>query len=221
MRTYTAILFLALLAASTCFSVPALPAKRRLGMGMSPAQKTTFLNVLKAGLSLLKKCAIDELNKYLPSVLKGMGISPDGIVEAIIKFTVHAVEAMVGGKRRRRSTVLGSIKGAVVAVGGTIAQGARGAAHGIGAVGSSMKSIASKLNKMTGGLVEKALSELGCPALMVAIKAGVLAAFPGIILPGCVSSWFTEKCKSTVASAFKRARLLRRLTAIRREIQKF
>jgi phosphomannomutase len=88
-------------------------------------------------------------------------------------------------------------------------------------VKSSMKSVAKKLSAMTGGVLETALGQLGCPALMVAIKAGIAGAFPGIIIPGCVSKWFTGKCKDTVKSAFKRARLLRRLTAIRREIQKF
>jgi hypothetical protein len=196
MRTYPAILFLALLVSVTCFSVPALPAKRRLGMGMSAAQKATFIDVLKDGLNAMKSCAIDELLKYLPSVLQGMGINPEGIIDAIMKFLIHAVESLIGTKRRRRVTVLGKVGGGVkaiangmvkvggayldgaAAVQGVIVKGVRGAAHGIAAVGSSMKTLAKKLNAMTGGLLEKALSELGCPAIMVAIKAGVFAAFP-------------------------------------------
>jgi hypothetical protein len=220
MKTSSAILFLVLFVAANCHSPPAVPEKRRLMLGITPAQKELFVKVLKAGMELVRGCAIAELEKYLPSILKGMGIDAHGIVNAIIKFIIHAVETLVG-KGRRRTNVLNKIGGGLQAIGGAMVKGARNAGHGIAVVGSSMKSFAKKLNSMTGGALEKALADLGCPALMVAIKAGIAAAFPGIIIPGCVSKWFTGKCKDTVKSAFKRARLLRRLTAIRREIQKF
>lgn len=220
MKTSSAILFLVLLVAANCHSPPAVPEKRRLLLGMSPAQKEVFSKVLKAGIELMRGCAIAELEKYLPSILKNMGIDAHGIVNAIITFVIHAVDTLVG-KRRRRANVMNKIGDGLYAIGSTMVKGARNAKHGIEVVGSKMKSVASKINTMTGGVLETALAQLGCPALMIAIKAGIAAAFPGIIIPSCVSNWFTDKCKDCVKGAFKRARLLRRLTTIRREIQKF
>jgi hypothetical protein len=220
MKTSSTILCLVLLVAANCHSPPAVPEKRRLMLGMTPAQKELCVRVFKASMELLRGCAIAELEKYLPSILKGMGIDAHGIVNAIVKFIIHAVETLVG-RRRRRTNVVNKIGDGLYAVGSAVIKGTRNAGHGLAAVGNSMKSFAKKLNAMTGGALEKALADLGCPALMVAIKAGIAAAFPGIVIPGCVSTWFTGKCKETVKSAFKRARLLRRLTAIRREIEKF
>jgi hypothetical protein len=125
-----------------------------------------------------------------------MGINPEGIVDAIMKFLIHAVESLMGKKRRRRVTVLGKVGGGIKTIANGMAQlggaylngmgdiqkvaiiGVKGVAKGMAAVGSSMKTLAKKLNAMTGGLLEKALSQLGCPAIMFAIKAGIFAAFP-------------------------------------------
>jgi hypothetical protein len=89
------------------------------------------------------------------------------------------------------------------------------------AIANSMQAAAKKLNERTGGGLAYCMANIGCPAVINAMKAGISALMLGIIVPYCIVSWFTHKCKEGVAMAFKRATLLRRLNALRRDIVNF
>jgi hypothetical protein len=215
-----AIFVLAILVASSIQSAPV----RRTGM--SSAQKAVLRKVLKAGIDLVRVCAKAELSSKFPAVLKKLGVNPDVVVDAIASLADKAVDAFV--KRNRRTGIMDKIKGAanglkdaVVSAGDAVKNAAKTAGAGIKAVAGPMKAAYSQIDKLTGGKLTEAIANLGCPALMKAIQAGIAAQFPGVVVPGCVVAWFTSKCKSMVTSALKRHRLLRRLASIRREVMAF
>jgi hypothetical protein len=103
----------------------------------------------------------------------------------------------------------------------SVGSAARYVRAGMTAVANSMQVAAKQFNKRTGGRLAQGMANIGCPAVMCAIEAGISALMPGIIVPVCIVSWFTDKCKQGVAMAFKSARLLRRLSALRRDIVNF
>ena len=223
-----AIIVLAILVAS---SLQAAPARRT---GMTPAQAGILRTVLKAGIDLIRVCAKAELASKFPAVLKKLGINPDAVIDAIANLANKAVDHFV--KRNRRMNFItdaagkagNAIKGAAGAVGGALVNAATAAKNaaatvgkGLQAIAGPMKAVYSQIDKLTGGKLTEAIANLGCPALMNAIKAGIAAQFPGVVVPGCVVAWFTSKCKEGVKKALTRHRLMRRLASIRREIMNF
>lgn len=207
MKTGIAIIFLAMFMATNCASVTS---QRRLGM--TAGQKNTLKAVLKAGIDLSRVCAIAELESKFPTILVKLGVTPAVVVDAIANLANKAVDQLIG--RRRRLNIFTDAASAVSNAAKTVAKGAS-------ALVAPMNAAKNKLNKLTGGLLAKGIADIGCPALVLAIKAGIIAQFPGVVLPACVTTWFTSKCKSAVASAFKRARILRRLSALRRSLINF
>jgi hypothetical protein len=123
--------------------------------------------------------------------------------------------------KRRRLNALTNLKNKFVDAATAVKNAAKTAAKGIKAVAGPMQAAAKSLNKLTGGKLAEGVANLGCPALIKAIQAGIMAQFPGIKVPGCVVAWFTGKCKEGVKKAFKRAILLRRLSSLRRDISNF
>ena len=213
MKSFIAILFLAMFMATNCASAPA--ARR---MGMSPAQKTILKKVLKAGVDFIKTCATAELASKIPAPLVKMGLNPAKIADGIAKLANKAIDHIVG---RRRLNVITAAAGAVKGAAGAVYNAAASAGKGLAAVAGPMQAAAKKLNALTGGALAKGIASIGCPALINAIKAGIMAQFAGLQVPACVTSWFTSKCQAGIAAAFKRARLLRRLSALRRDILNF
>ena len=213
MKSFIAILFLAMFMATNCASAPA---PRR--MGMSPAQKTILKKVLKAGVDFIKTCAVAELASKIPAPLVKMGLNPAKIADGIAKLADKAIDHIVG---RRRLNVITAAVGAVKGAAGAVYNAAASAGKGLAAVAGPMQAAAKKLNALTGGALAKGIASVGCPALINAIKAGIMAQFAGLQVPACVTTWFTSKCQAGVAAAFKRARLLRRLSALRRDILNF
>jgi hypothetical protein len=148
-----------------------------------------------------------------------LGITPADVIDAITQFADEAVEYLI--QRRRRLNVLTYIQNSLVYAGKSVASASRYVRAGITAVANSMLAGTKQLNERTCGGLAYGMANIGCPAVMYAIKAGISALMPGIIVPYCIVSWFSHKCKEGVAMAFKRARLLRRLNALRRDIVNF
>ena len=217
MKSFIAILFLAMFMATNCASAPA---PRR--MGMSPAQKTILKKVLKAGVDFIKTCATAELASKIPAPLVKMGLNPAKIADGIAKLANKAIDHIVGRRRLNMITdAANKAKNAVKGAAGAVYNAAASAGKGLAAVAGPMQAAAKKLNALTGGALAKGIASVGCPALINAIKAGIMAQFAGLQVPACVTSWFTSKCQAGIAAAFKRARLLRRLSALRRDILNF
>jgi hypothetical protein len=218
MKTSIAILFLAMFMATNCASVPS---QRRLGL--DAAHKAIIKKVLHAGIDLIRVCATAELTSRSPEILKKLGVTPAVVVDAIAKLADKAVDHLI--KRRRRLNIFtdaaNKLKNAFVGAASAVANAAKTAQKGFAAVAGPMAALAGTLNKLSGGKLAEGLANLGCPALIKAIQAGIAAQFAGLTVPGCVTEWFTAKCKEGIAAAFKRARLLRRLSALRRDILNF
>jgi hypothetical protein len=213
MKTSIAILFLAMFMATNCASVPS---QRRLGM--TPAQKNILKKVLHAGVDLAKTCAIAELSSKVPVVLKTLGVTPDIVFNAIGKLADSAIDRLL---KRRRLNILDKLKNKFVDAATAAKNAAKTVGKGLAAVAGPMQAAAKSLNKLTGGKLAEGVANLGCPALMKAIQAGIMAQFPGIVCPACVVAWFTNQCKTGVKKAFKRAIILRRLRSLRRDISNF
>merc|ERR1712085_136466 len=117
--------------------------------------------------------------------------------EAMANLANKAIDTLIGSRRRMF--------------------GLSDLTKGVAAIGAKVKSANTALAKATGVNVANVAASVGCPA----ITAGISAQFPGIIIPACVTGWFSAKCKDVVIKAFKRQRLMRRLATLKRDIMNF
>jgi hypothetical protein len=187
------------------------PSQRRLGI--RSAQKAALKTVLRAGISLSKACALAELNSKFPAILVKLGVTPGVVVDAIGSLADSAVDQLIGRRTRRLGVYAMFVNGATA-----IGNSAKTAGAGMTTVAGQMQGSAQTLNKLAGGALVTSLAEVGCPAIITAIKAGIMVQFPGVTVPACVSTWFTSQCKQKVRESLTGLRLLRRLSALRRDI---
>jgi hypothetical protein len=148
---------------------------------MSADQKHILKKVLHAGIDLVRVCVIAELESQAPAILYTLGITPAVVIDAIAQFADEAVQYL--NQRRRRLDVLTYMQNVLVDAGTAVANAARTVGARISAVANSMQAAAKQLNELTGSRPAEGMANIGCPAVMYAIKAGISAQFPGIIVP--------------------------------------
>merc|ERR1712166_1662282 len=180
--------------------------------GMTPAQKDFVAGALTKGLALLQSCAVDYITSKVPApIMAGVSKLSGLPIKGAITW---AVGKLLGVPMRRRMWGFPNIVGALKGAASNLAKGAA-------AIGGAVQGAASQVNKLTGVALSKMLAGPGCEALTKAGEAA-FAAETGIIgLPSCITSWFKSECGKAVTSALKRARLVRRLSSIRRELMAF
>jgi hypothetical protein len=173
---------------------------KKIGEGVVKAGEGVGKGVVKAG----------------EGVGKGVVKAGEGVGKGVVKAGEGVGKGVV-----KAGEVVG--KG-VVKAGEGVGKGVVEAAEAVGKVVVSIKDLPKKLEGLIGGALLKALSNIACPVLARIVHHRLdiaLKKFGFQQLPMCLHDAILAGCKKGVELAFKRQRILRRLSSLKRELEQF
>jgi hypothetical protein len=199
---------------------------------------TPVKSALKAGwvpmVNLACDCLVQEANKNIKFLPAGLNLQQftAKINEVTKKSAIAGFNAMID--KTRRTGVLGSVTGAISGAAGA-ATGAVGSAlkytgamvGGIAALGTKIidvnvagVNLKKAVGNLAGPLLRTALINSLCPSTVLLVKAA--AASVGIVtLPACATEKVKQECVKMVTKIVTRRTLLRRLYALKSELENF
>jgi hypothetical protein len=186
----------------------------------------------------LKELILKEMDKFIDGLRRArrnlilrrrMGILDDigNVVKKIPDVVVDkgkgiadAADKAAAETKKKAEQVTEAAKKAAEAAGKGVVEGA----EAVGEVVVTIKDLAKKLSGLVGAALLKALSNIACPVVARIVHHGLdialkFAGFPP--LPMCLHDAILAGCKKGVELAFKRQRILRRLSSLKRELEQF
>jgi hypothetical protein len=147
--------------------------------------------------------------------------------EAAAKATADAAVKVADETKKKAEQVIDAAKIATDATKKAAEAAGKGvveAAEAVGKVVVSIKDLPKMLEGLIGGALLKALSNIACPVVARKVHHGLdiaLKKFKFPVLPVCLHAAILAGCKKGVELAFKKQRILRRLSSLKRELVQF
>jgi hypothetical protein len=211
-------------------------AGKGVGKGVVKAGKGVGKGVVKAGKGVGKGIAsaavtvaaeIKKKAEQVAAAAKIAAAATKKVAEAAAKATALAAATVAAETKKKAEQVAAAAKIAAAAAKKAAEAAGKGvvkAAKAVGKVVVTIKDLAKKLSGLVGAALLKALSNIACPVVARIVHHGLdialkFAGFPP--LPMCLHDAILAGCKKGVELAFKRQRILRRLSSLKRELEQF
>jgi hypothetical protein len=189
---------------------------------------------LRAMVTLACDCLVQEANKNVkfippPSNLKEFTAKIRDVTQ---KSAIAGFNAMID--KTRRTGLIGSVGGAISGAAGTATSAVGSAVKYTGAMVGGVAALGTKIidvnvagvnlknavGNLVGAALKTALIKSLCPSAVLLVKAA--AASVGIVtLPACATNKVTEECTKMINKIKMRRNLLRRLIALKSELENF